>query len=94
MDTPPSRKSHVHVLTWAVTILVVVPVLYLLSVPPVVYGMFMHRLTAPSTYLRPEWAYVYARPYHWISSNTPLRGPLSAYDEYWQKMLLPRFPGH
>lgn len=65
-------------------ILVVIPVVYVLSVPPLVYGPPNH--STPGTYSLLEWVNVYARPYSWLVSNTPLQKPLVIYADYWERI--------
>ena len=74
-----------HAKVWALTVLLGLPLLYILSVPPVCYyavqsGQYRH--------VPPPWLRRYAYPYNWLCAHTPLREPLYAYLEWW----VPYFP--
>jgi hypothetical protein len=74
-----------HATAWTIALLFV-PVLYVLSVPPVL--MVTDRVAAPSMdpfAPLPTWPGNYGRPYRWLHDNTPLKTPLTAYERMWGK---------
>jgi hypothetical protein len=74
------RSSKSHAMAWAVTVMVGVPLLYLLSVAPIT-ALFRKSPHIP----RNAWTWLnnYCRPASWISRNTALRKPLNAYYDWW-----------
>jgi hypothetical protein len=72
---------------WTLSLLAV-PVLYLLSVPPVVYWTAKHS----GTFRAPPWAESYAEPYLWILQTAP-DSPVSAwlydYLRWWDRKFFP-----
>ncbi len=81
------RKSHG--VAWALAVFIAAPVLYLLSVPPVV---IIAEKIAPvfpskSTSLPPKWAVDYAKLYGWLADNTPLKEPSRHYIGWWLDVL-------
>jgi hypothetical protein len=78
------RKSRFGV--WVFVILTV-PVLYLLSVPPVI--LLTQRATPPThnNGLPPPWLEAYSFPHNWLYLNTPLKTPMDAYANWWGKLM-------
>jgi hypothetical protein len=74
------RFGKFHAFAWLMAILAV-PVLYLLSVYPVL------SLTADPD-IRP-WARQYARPYVWVYDHTPLWKPLDNYTNWFSRTTAP-----
>lgn len=71
---------------WWVGALVLVPLIYLLTIPPLVFVSIRHasRSGAPRI---PEWIGVYAAPYDWAMDHTPLAGALEAYGAWWDSII-------
>jgi hypothetical protein len=66
---------------WSLSILAVA-VLYLLTAPPIyIVAMNHERPTAV-----PPWLEPYVRPAKWLGENTPLQGPMRAYDAWWGRV--------
>ena len=77
----PRPKSHVALWT---TTLVVVPVIYLLSVPPM--GDLIRRAHPKAK--NPGWFELYRTPYQWVWEKTPLGLPLSRYSCWcWEQIV-------
>ena len=79
MSHDSSRKGHAAV--W-VTVAVVIPLLYLLSVPPLHIHYRQSGVTNPDPFTAspPPWAERYMEPYVWLCGHGPLRYPLAQYD--------------
>ena len=77
-------KTKSHAMAWTVAVLIAVPVLYLLSVPPLYMVPPWRMIQGPFDAPAPEWVYAYAGPDRWLVQNTALRDPLVAYWEWWQ----------
>jgi hypothetical protein len=82
MSTERSGKSLAT--AWTLAILAV-PVLYLLSVPPLVFGSAKARWRVRS------WALMdaYAAPSNWLYDHTPMKKPLGAYTKWWHDLIRP-----
>jgi hypothetical protein len=78
------QKSHTK--AWIVAMLGV-PVLYLLSVPPLIIGTLSATATHNEEEASPRWAKLYGGPYDWLAGNTPLRKPLSGYADWCLKVM-------
>lgn len=81
MSEQGSGKSH-HVKVWLLIVLVGLPLLYVLSVPPICsyaihYGRY-RRAHSP-----PRWLEKYMHSYLWLHVHTPLRKPLADYFSLW-----------
>jgi hypothetical protein len=78
------RKSRFGM--W-VFIILSVPVLYLLSVPPVI--LLSQRAIRPShnNGLPPAWLDAYCVPSNWLYLNTPLKTPMDAYANWWGRVM-------
>jgi hypothetical protein len=75
MDSPsPRKRTGVAI---AVLIVVLLPILYVLSIGPAV--MFFED-ASPEVQHAVE---VFYYPVAWLYENTPLRGPLEAYVDFW-----------
>jgi hypothetical protein len=86
MNRDSAARSHAT--GWTIAVLCV-PVLYVLSVPPVL--MVSDRVSAPSMdpfAPLPAWPGNYGRPYRWLYENTPLKTPLAAYERMWRRMAM------
>jgi hypothetical protein len=90
-DSGGGKSTRLHPFTWMVMAVVLLPLLYLLSVSPLVY--YTIERTGPyhtsgsgrpfwGTTV-PPWVEQYLRPYRWVCFNTPLRTPLEAYGRLW-----------
>jgi hypothetical protein len=82
MKTERAGKSHA--MAWALSV-ILVPVLYLLSVPPVVCFTYRAYSTDLSVL---QWLGLYQAPYGWMARETPLRHPMEQYYEWWMKRAL------
>jgi hypothetical protein len=69
------RTAKSHVTAWVLAV-VAVPVLYVLSAPPLV------RLSIALS-KGEDLAYLYSVPYRLAVENTPLEGPLQMYIDWW-----------
>ncbi len=67
-----ARSGKSHAAAWTLSILAV-PVLYLLSVPPLCYGRVL-----PAGWVAP-----YAAPFEWLGNNTVLGKLLGPYNSWW-----------
>jgi hypothetical protein len=78
------RSGNSHAGAWALAVFVAMPVLYLLSVPPLIHYS-LHPVSFPwGTELGVSlWVHNYSRPYDWVETNTPLKTPLFKYRVYW-----------
>lgn len=84
------REGKSHASTWTLAVLVV-PLLYLLSAPPIV-GYFCTESSGtlqlggrPALFVavsKPRWVRLYYAPYAWLQANTPLHRPLDAYMQW------------
>ena len=85
-DTSPAdAQSHTRWVAWTLSLLAV-PVLYLLSVPPlVIWVIDLGGLGTITT--APRWLELYVIPADWLYQNTPLREPLDAYGDWCEKMM-------
>jgi hypothetical protein len=84
MSGEPNHKSHA--VAWTLSV-AAVPVLYLLSIGPVV-GLAEND-TIPND-PPPEWLTAFYMPYEWLYWNTPLQAPLEAYKNWWIEALAKR----
>src|SRR5688500_9742175 len=85
-ERPPERSRAV---TWIIRIitLLAVPVVYLLSVPPLILGTLgaqtaSHEAQAGANMQSPRWVQFYAVPYDWAASRQLLRKPLACYADW------------
>lgn len=67
-------------------LVVVVPVFYLLSAPPI----FIKARIEGGTRGEPDWVTAYSRPYFWVCNNTPLGQPLGEYEGWCWEWLIPK----
>lgn len=75
----PSARSHAT--AWTFALLLALPLLYLLSVPPVVIFTLKPRGSLPF----PRFLKLYTTPYDWLHDHTPLEDPLHDYFGWWSK---------
>src|SRR5690242_9216672 len=83
---PPERSRAVAWIIRFVTLLAVV-VIYVLSVPPLVFQTLTAQTAAkegqPSPKMQsPGWVQLYAAPYDWVASSSLLRQPLDSYADW------------
>jgi hypothetical protein len=71
------RSGKSYTMAWIVTVFLAVPVLYLLSVPPLWFATNPDPLDPPAFY----------SPYHWARDKTPLRTPILNYWNWWGGVL-------
>jgi hypothetical protein len=88
-----NREEHQRVrsLTWILCMTTAVPVLYLLSVPPVLLATAEARFRdgfSPS-----EWGETYAAPERWLKINTPIGGLMERYYVFWWELTGGSRPG-
>lgn len=76
-DTARSSGPRSAWLGWTLALLAV-PVLYVLTFPPIAIASFHLR-----GYAGASWVGVYSVPYAWAGEYTPLREPLRWYAEWW-----------
>ncbi len=76
------KKPNNHATAWIVT-LIALPVLYVLSWGPVM--SLCGNGTIPYTAL--PWVGQFYLPVWWLYHNTPLKKPLDAYGDWWDKVL-------
>lgn len=85
MSTSADSSSHSnpgarsHPTAWTIVVLILLPILYLLSVPPAVIFTMKGSSSLP-TQRRVQ---LYAAPSHWLQAHTPLAEPLDRYFEWW-----------
>ncbi len=77
------KKPNNHATAWIVT-LIALPVFYVLSWGPVM-GLF-HNGTIPLD--AEPWLVKIYQPVFWLRADTPLWEPLSAYENWWDKVLM------
>lgn len=75
-----SSRSHSHLTTWMISLLAV-PVLYVLTFPPLVMSVMKPHSTPP------RWLVVYGGPIQWMHGNMPIQKPLNAYAKWWADVL-------
>jgi hypothetical protein len=82
-SSPTSRAT-----LWAVMALFALPVLYVLSAPPVAFYSVRWTLARDPHFLRSgssdlDWLRYYCMPYEWLTQVPPLRPPLERYRDWW-----------
>ncbi len=89
-ERPPERSRAV---TWIIRIitLLAVPVVYLLSVPPLVLGTLGAQTASkegqPGPQMQsPRWVQFYAVPFDWVASTHVFRKPLDYYADWCMTM--------
>jgi hypothetical protein len=91
MSAEPSGESHP--IAWTALVMLGVPLLYLLSVPPIWYlDLKTHKPVPGSLYLGSAKTLTYCGPYMDLRNNTPLQGPLNAYLHWWWEQFFPSSP--
>jgi hypothetical protein len=83
------NSENSHRITW-VTILGALPLIYLLSVPPLWVNVCkVHKLSSPIGDTKwmtkdevPAWFNLYTKPYYLVANHTPAKGPLEAYMDW------------
>jgi hypothetical protein len=88
--TAPEKRSRSHAVAWVLSLLAV-PVLYLLSVPPLYCGITTNwgrRLPNHP----PAWVMHYKEPFQWLYDHTPLQRPLDDYVLWWRRAFLKHVP--
>jgi hypothetical protein len=82
----PPEKSRVPARIFT---LLAIPVVYLLSVPPLVLGtLTTHQEGQPGPKMQsPQWVQFYVGPYNWAQSNSFLQKPLDAYADWCVEMM-------
>ena len=83
MNTEPNSKHHP--VAWTLAILVAIPVVYLLAIPPALFG-YMIASGAP-LHSAPPWTRVYLKPYSWFCENSLAKEPCRAYVTWWAKFM-------
>jgi hypothetical protein len=80
MSEKPERKSHA--MAWALSIVVAVPLFYLLSVPWIAVARFKmgYPMAKPGLFGK------YCGPWNWASQTHLLRNPLTAYTNWCWKI--------
>jgi hypothetical protein len=81
MTAPASGRPSA--LTWITGVLAVL-VLYVLTLPPLLYFAATHFSGSPRVGDFMRW---YAAPYGWLVEKTPLRAPLVSYADFWRREL-------
>ena len=61
--------------------LLAVPLIYLVTAPPIVHGARYFSTVHGKPI--PQWSNAYAAPYQWMKENTPLGGVLNTYNCWW-----------
>ena len=79
--TKAESRAHSRWVGWTLALLAV-PVLYVLTAPPIVYSGFTGRKLGPLT-IDQGWALAYGKPYKWMAAHTPLQGLLKSYQAWW-----------
>ena len=81
-------------MAWIIKIitLLAVPIVYLLSVPPLVLGTLAAQTASqegqPGPKMQsPRWVQFYAVPYDWVASKSFLRKPLESYADWCLEMM-------
>jgi hypothetical protein len=84
MSEEPRRKSHA--LWWGPSLLLAVPLLYVLSVPPLAAYRWRHKL-GPFSSGDPRAPAVraYYQPWIWLHDNTVLKKPMDDYFHWYQQ---------
>lgn len=77
-------------LIFAGGILLVTPVLYVLSAPPVCYGTLRLEKRITGKAIWPRWLVSYMVPYRWLAAEAPLSRPCRRYDCWWYGMMSDR----
>ncbi|RBP36978.1 hypothetical protein DES53_115119 [Roseimicrobium gellanilyticum] len=80
-------SSYTRGLAWGLCLLVAVPVLYLLSVPPVVIYALDVAPRPPGVYGPPKWLVVYVAPAEWMITGTSFEDPMRKYSEWCRSMM-------
>jgi hypothetical protein len=80
MSTDRSGRSHA--LAWIVTVLVAVPVLYVLTFPVVMWYAYWKDHTGDHSPREPRWLLTYSVPYVYLARETPLSHPLVSYYDW------------
>lgn len=81
------RSTKTHVIAWIVAVFVGVPVLYLLSVPPVCLTNGAYPPTRNPLYNSAQ-VLGYGKMYAWISmGDSPMSEPFLAYWNWWEDIL-------
>ena len=85
-ERPPERSAAVK---WGIriVILLTLPVVYMLSVPPLVLGTLEAQTASkegqPAPKMQsPSWVQFYSVPYDWVASKSFLRKPLEGYADW------------
>jgi hypothetical protein len=92
-----SDSPHMSAKAWTLSIFAV-PVLYLLSVPPMYTfargtGTWGHSGAIQRDEI-PPWVETYAVPFGWVGEHTLLREPLGAYLKWWLYSFDPLYQHH
>ena len=67
---------------WTTVVIVILPVIYALSIGPVIYWMERHR---PARGPDP-WLQTFYGPLLWADEHTPLKKPLDVYTDWWVRL--------
>ena len=90
MSSDSHRSSHAT--AWTLSLLIGLPLLYVLTLPPLIICVVGHPGTSPS-HMAPKWLEVYAAPANWLFRHTPLSTPLKNYfDWYFDQFAPPTSP--
>ena len=82
MSAPRSGKHRAT--AWVIAVLMV-PVLYVLTEPPILYAVAAHRATILGRPKTEKWMLIYCAPYGWLVGRKSLQRFLVAYDQYWRE---------
>jgi hypothetical protein len=82
MNKTPTLGSRATALSLSI---LAVPVLYLLSVPPVCELSVKHAVKHSVN--MPAWVQTYMGPWHWVRDNTPLKPAMMGYARWWKRMI-------
>jgi hypothetical protein len=74
------RSGKSHAIAWTLSIFAV-PVLYVLTLPPIFFFVEMHFTSSPGI---EEFMNTYCEPYGWLVDQKALQKPLRAYADFWR----------
>jgi hypothetical protein len=82
------RSHRSHATAWVAAVLAI-PLLYLISVPPVCIMTQVWGKAPPiDPFAPPDYQKsTYYKPYRWLHDNTPLQSGLAEYERIWSNLL-------
>ncbi|QIF02091.1 hypothetical protein [Roseimicrobium sp. ORNL1] len=95
MSDAPSHDEREHErpatassawMAWMLALLAV-PLLYLLTLPPIFFLAMPRKLSYGVPQRPPTWLMIYTKPYLWVAEETPLGYPLNKYGAWWRAAL-------